>query len=472
MAARLAIGLVLVRILVPVSIDDAVRVYFAMWWFDHPSFSAQPFWPPGFFYVYGLACGLADDALIAPRLLTLGLALACGAVIALVPRVSPEIRFTAASWILFSPLSLVLGTVPLSESLYALTLLSGLVLLCRFLEDASPWSLIGSGTLYLFASMVRYEAWPMLVLYTVFACTRRPHGISPALAWALRAFPWAFVSIWMALLGALEADPALFVSSVRLDSYGPGDPFRALAHPLAWIVIVQLAASVASLAPAIGDAIGKRRLMKDLAWEAHLVVAIAFLTFAIFTRNVGSQYPIRVFFPVVVLASVPVARLVTGAVPARSRMRAGALVAGLLAVSGLAYAIALPAGHHRTEEEVARRVLSVYDAAVLSPGDHVLVDPVPPQSMSIWVYMNRPKTTHVDRRTEASYMDCNISDPPGWLPSTRLCVVRIESRAALLESMGWLKYDVVPPYSLYVRPPGAPAVGTCVTAPSKAVLTH
>lgn len=464
LGARLAIGLALVFLLAPISVDDAVRVYFAMWWFDHPSFYAQPFWPPGFFYLYGLVCGLARDGLIAPRLLTLALALGTGAVVWLETGSSRTCRWIAAAWLLLSPLTLVLGTVPLAETLFMLAILGGLVALGRFLSTGSPASLAAASALYLAASMVRYEAWPLIPLFTLFACLRRPRDLSLPIAWVLRLLPWAFPALWMALLGLLEADPVIFMHNIELDSYGPGDLAEAFRSPLAWIVGLQALASLAATVPGILAAIRRSARPESLLWETHVVLAALVVAWALASRNVPSQFPIRLLHPLIVLGSVPVARLIERSVPAGRHVHAAALLALVLATSGLCFALTIEPGYDRTGHAAAAKVREAYERSILSPGDHVIVEASPPTSRAVVVYLNRPRTTHVDRTYETSYFSCWTRPAPGWAPHVRMAVIERQEHAAYVESIGWKKWNVVNEFTLYIRPDRAAPLCGCPRA--------
>jgi hypothetical protein len=459
--SRLATGIVLVLLLVPVSLDDSFRMFYALWWWDHPSFYPLPFWLPGQFYLYGLVSGLASDALLAPRLLTLALHLGTGLVLALDRSAAPPVRWIAAAWLLFSPLSLVLGTVPLSEAMFVLLVIGGLVAMSRFLASGRPWPLVASALLYLGAASVRYEGWVLLPLFTAFTFARRCAGISRTILWILRVLPWTFPVAWMLLLWRLEADPLLFLDNIRMDLYGSGDLRAAFSSPTSWIVGVQVAAALAALAPGIAAAARRRAAPRDLLWEAHLGVAFLFLAWALATDNVPSQYAIRLFYPVVVLASVPAARLLAGAVPASRQMAAGALCGLVLAVAGLSYALTLEPGHDPSSREAARQVREAFDTGVTGEGDHVIVDMEPPSTMSVVVYANRHPTIHADAGFSKSHLECWETSAPGWVESVRLAVVRDPDHAAYLETLGWTRWRTTPPWSIYVRPRGAPPTGTC-----------
>ena len=456
--ARLAIGIALVALLAPVSIDDAHRMFYALWWYEHPSFYPLPHWLPGQFYVYGLAAGLSSDALLAPRILTLLLHLASGAILALDRSASPEARWAAAVWLMLSPLSLVLGTVPLSETLFVLLALGGLVALSRFIDSGRPWPLVVSAFLYLGASTVRFEGWALLPVFTAFTFARRA-SISRPIVWALRLLPWTFPAAWMLLLHGLEADALLFLDNVRTDRFGPGDLLADLASPAAWIVGLQVAAALASLAPGVAAALRRKSTLVDLLWEVHLVVAVLFVSWTLVTANVPSQYPIRLLYPVVVFASVPVARLLASA--ARRQVPAGALVGLVLAVAGLSYALTLPPGFDVPSHNAARHVREAYASGLLEEGDHVIVAMQAPETMSVVVHINRPSTIHADRGHSRSYLSCREGNPPGWLESVRMAVVVEADHGSYLEELGWQRWRESPPWSLLVRPEGAPAPGAC-----------
>ncbi|HUT79499.1 MAG TPA: hypothetical protein VM285_17515, partial [Polyangia bacterium] len=112
LGARAAIGAVLVFALLPVCLDDHFRVFHAIWWWEHPAFTSSYQWLPGFLYVYGPLVGLTDDTVTAPRILTLAIHLVGSALLAADAGESSRARLLAVVWLLCSPLSMVLGTVP------------------------------------------------------------------------------------------------------------------------------------------------------------------------------------------------------------------------------------------------------------------------------------------------------------------------------------------------------------------------
>ncbi|MBW2262345.1 MAG: hypothetical protein JRG91_10265 [Deltaproteobacteria bacterium] len=459
--SRLAVGIVLVLLLVPVSLDDSFRMFYALWWYDHPSFYPLPFWLPGQFYLYGLVSGMASDALLTPRIVTLALHLGTGCLLALDRSADPPVRWVAAVWLMLSPLSLVLGTVPLSEALFVLLVLGGLVAMSRFLDSGRPWALAASTLLYLGAALVRYEGWVLLPLFTAFTFAHRTTAISRPTIWALRILPWTFPAVWMLLLWRLEANPVLFLDNIRMDLYGSGDLRAAFSSPASWVIGLQVAAALASLAPGIAAAVRRRASMRDLLWEAHLAAAVLFLAWTLATDNIPSQYAIRLFYPVIVFASVPAARLLAGAVRPSRLVAAGALSGLVLSVAGLSYALTLEPGHDGPSFETARQVREAYARGVIDEQDHVIVDMEPPGTMSLVVYANRHDTVHADAGFSKSYLECWEMSPPGWVKSVRMAVVLDESHASYLETLGWRRWQGTPPWSIYVRPAGSPAPGAC-----------
>jgi hypothetical protein len=453
LAARAAAGCALVARLPHVSVDDAFRTFYAWWWWEHPSFYPLPHWPPGYFWVYGSVVGATGDLLLAPRVFTLAVHLTTGALLAGDRTAPAPVRWTAAAWILLSPLSLVLGTVPLSEALFGLCAVGGVVSLGRFASTARAAPLLAASLAYTAAATVRYEGWILAGVFTLVSLVRRPAGLSPVTAWMLRLLPWSFPIAWVTTLGLIEGDPLLFLRNVSTDLHGRGDLGAALGDPASWVVGVQALVAAIALTTAAAAALRRSRGVAGLVWEIHLAAALSMIAAFVATGNVPSQYTLRMLYPVVLFGALPVARTLAGWT-GRARLVPGVVLGAVLAGASIPYLLVLEPGHDRVAAAVAEEVDAAYERGTLSRADHVLVEMDPPRTMSVVVHIDRPGRVHVDDGGRESLFSGGRCTP--WLHRVRLAAVLESAHLAALERRGWRRLARVDGWTLMLRPRSSP----------------
>lgn len=459
---RLAAGLALVFLLEPVSVDDAFRTFHAMWWWKNPSFYPLPHWPPGTFWVYGLVNGLLNDGLVVPRLLTLALSLATIIWILSDVEETPGVRWSAAIWFAFSPLGLVLGTVPLSEALFLFLLTGGMVLLRRYLRAGSPWCLLGASTMYLLCTTVRYEGWAFVPMFLLLSLLRRSSGSSSFSTWALRLLPCVFPVIWVLLLWKVEARPLLFLGNVATDSFGRGSLAETFSSPSSWIVLLQLVMASVVMIWSGWRVVRQGRSLSSSIWEAHGAMAMLVLILALVSGNLPSQYTIRVFHPLIVFSCIPMGHWLSTGHVSRVRLRRRSFALGIVLIVGsILYIDNLEAGHDQEAQRVAGHVEDARLRGALDEKDHILVDMLPPRTMSVVVYLNRWDVTHVDSTHHQSYFSCWRTPAPVWMKDVRAAVVRKERSVNSLRDRGWEVLVREGGWQLLIRTPDASSPTSC-----------
>jgi hypothetical protein len=458
---RAVVGAALILVLLPVCIDDHFRVFHAVWWWEHPSFTSSYQWLPGFLYVHGPLAGLTGDTVLAPRVLTLALHLAAVALLAADTGGSRGARWLAAVWLLASPLSLVLGTVPLTESLGLLAVIGAVVGLRRWSAGGELKALLLAACCSLFSTAVRYELWAFLPLFTLAALGRRP-ARGRAVARALAALPWFFPLVWTALLWAVEGTPFAFLGLVRDDHLGAGSLWASLRSPPAWAIPVQAVIGGGVAAAAALPAVRRKAPLAEWLWEAHALVAAAVLIGLVSTGDVPSQYPERMLLWIVAFSAIPVGLLADRRLGggAGRRLFAGAALGGLLLALGAGYALGLPLGVPAGDFEAGLALRRSFERGHLSGDDHVVIEHALPESTAPFVYSNRPGNVHIDalgtgcpsRLLSAVPTICPV---PEWTPRARLVLARDPGTVDALLAAGWSVRDRIGDWTFVLRGPGA-----------------
>jgi hypothetical protein len=354
--------------------------------------------------------------------------------------------------------------VPLTESLFVLLAVGGVVCLERFLQSGRPVTLLGAAVLYLGASMVRYEGWVLLAVFFVFACARPAEGIKRACSAAIAALPFVFPVVWSMWQRGMTGNPFGYLDNVRTDSHGSGDLFAALKTPGSWLIAAQFFAAIAVTSLAICKLLSKRLRFSDLLWEIHAGAALLWIFWALATDNVPSQYPPRLIYPAIVFSSLPLAGAVIQRVKPAYAFRSIVYSAFFLGVFSSAYVLGLPAGYHQPSYAAASLVRSLYDRQILAPNDHVLVDHNLPQSTAVVVYANKSDLVHINTMgpsCPADLFKCAQPRRSKWSDKVRLAVIWDMSKAPYLAKLGWFPVARTDTWTLFLRPSGAASLGTC-----------
>lgn len=464
LGARAIVGVFLVLGLAPICVDDYFRVFHADWWWDHPSFTSSHEWLPGYLYVYGPVVGFTHDLVVAPRVLTTALQLVAGALIALLPNAARGTRLLAAGIFLFSPLSLALGTAPLSETLLFCLLVAGVGALARYLASGDVRIGLVAAVLYLAATAVRYEGFVFAAVFFALVVARRPANAGRWLGVAVAAVPWIFPIAWTALLWASVGAPFSYLGSVRDDHFGPGDVLGSLASAegavTALLALAALAVSAVRVAAsAVRGELGGRVL------ELHTVVAMALAGAVILTGNVPSQYPLRLLFPVIAFGALPLAEAAFARFAAHPRAAVLAVAGAALSFAGAGLAVVSRAPGVPAEDlEVAAAIREGYSSGTLRDEEHVVIQRDLPSAAAVFVFANLDDRVHVDAlgvRCPARLLTASpaLCPDPDWARRARVAVVRAGGFEELyVARLGWTLGKTAGRWRLYVWREGAPGL--------------
>jgi hypothetical protein len=460
---RLLLGAILVTSLSPICVDDYFRVFHADWWWSHISFATSYDWLPGHAYVYGTVIGLTGDMDLSVRAASLFFAAATGAAILLAPRAAPGVRAGAVAIALFAPLSLLLGTVPLTEAPFGAFAIAGVVLLSRFLDGRRALPLLLAGACYLAAGMVRYEGWALIPVFSIAALAVRCRDVSRPVQAALAGLPWIFPVVWTATLWAIQGEPFLYLGAVGEDHFGPSAAVGLAASPAGLFSLLLILAGLAAAVVNVRDVRRGSSEVPALAaaiWEAHLAAACLVVLAVVLADSVPSQFPERVLYLPALLSAVPLARALGGPVHGAARAAfAGVLAAGAIWAAGAAVASggAAPA----EEREIAGALRAAFDRGTLAPGDHVVVEYQLPEAAAVYVFSNARGNVHIDNLgglcPPKMLLGFETMCPfPEWAPRTRAAVVRRGMVSmAYLRSIGWSVAHATTSWAIMARPPGA-----------------
>ena len=430
LAVRALVAVALTLGLAPISVDDYFRVFHARWWWDHVSFSSSYEWLPGYQYVYGPLVGLTDDMVLAPRILTAALHLGAAAVVARLGASAPRgATLLAIGVLLFSPLSLVLGTVPLSESLFICLGVSGAALLARYLERGDVRIELAAAVLYLAAATVRFEGFALAGVFTAVALSRRPANIDRGSAAAVALVPWIFPAVWSALMWASSGDPFHYLRNIRDDHFGPGDVLAALLSPegivTAALAIGACAASVVRLGAA-----ARRGAWSGAILELHAILFAGIAAAAVASGNVPSQYPLRILYPVIAFGALPLGCAAAAVLEGHGRALGVALLGAGVAFAGAGFSIAtLSSGIPAEDLAAAAAIRSALDRGQLGADGQVVIEHELPSAACLFVFANDAARVHIDALGDT----CSpkvltefkpFCPMPPWTGDVRLAVVR------------------------------------------------
>ncbi len=472
-SVRLLVGIVLVLLLVPISIDDDIRIFHAQWWYELPSFSPSHFWVPGYFYLYGLVVGLTGDGLIAPRLLTLFLHLLIGAILMIDHGRHPRERLLASVWVLFSPLSLVLGTVPLAETLFMGLAFGGVVCIGSWLRNGNISRLVLASLFYVGASMVRYEGWILIPVFSMLACSRKPVGVHRVYGIILAVVPWVVPVTWSLWFKGRTGEAFGYLRNIELDSHGVGDIWGALGQPLAVLNAVQFIVAGAVVGIALWRFLRGVVKIEEICWEAHAAASLLLVLWSFITGNVPSQYPIRLLYPAIMFAAIPVAGIIGSNVTGARLRLVGLAMGGILLISGMGYALSLEPGCHVPGYRAGLAINSMYTEGTLGSDDHVLVDKQLPESYSVVVYSNRSDLVHLNDTGSLCWLnllECAPGRKPAWAEAVKAVVAWHDQRKRYLLFLGWKPIARNDRWVTFFRPDGSPPLGACL--PPKAGRHH
>jgi hypothetical protein len=462
LSLRAVVAVFLVLGLAPVCVDDYFRVFHAAWWWEHVSFTSSYEWTPGYTYVYGPAVGLFGDLVFAPRALTAALQLVTGLLMGLVPGATRNARLLAVGLFLFSPLSLVLGTAPLTESLFVCLLVGGAIALLRYVDTGDARLALVAAVLYLAATTVRYEGFAFAAVFSVLVAARRPEGVARWIGISVAVVPWIFPTVWTALLWASTGVPLSYLGNVRADHFGSGDVVGAIASTEGAVTALVAAAALVVSAVRVASAAVRGGLGRSV-FEIHVVASAFIAAAAIATDNAPSQYPLRVLFPTIAFGALPLAETVLAGLAARRRAAGLAIVGAALSFAAAGTAVAGQAPGVPAEDlAAAAEIRAGFARGDLRDGDHVVVQHDLPSAAAVFVFANLPDRVHIDALGDTCAPQMltaltSICPDPEWVRRVRVAVVRAGwSDERYVRSLGWAPAGRAGAWRLYVRPPGGP----------------
>lgn len=447
---RILVGLGLIVLLVPLSVDDYFRVYHAIYFWQKPSFSPSTNWLPLYAWLHGPLVGIVDETRLAPRLASLGLGV-LGAAFALRDTVGPReplerpARFLLAICV---PTSVLLFALPLSEALAGALVTAHVAALARYREAGRAGDALAASLALLGATATRYEAWALLPLAIGLMVARRPVDVRRWIVLVLAALPMVFPLRWMAHLEERTGDPLSFLGSIERDQFGASPLSEAFLGPSAPLA-VGFVVAVAFLA--LG-------LVRDVPPRVRLA-ALYGLTFVGFSGAVAiagslpSQLPARLFhLPMLLAVPSMVHLLALDRIPSR-----GLAFSGLGLVLGLASAIALPGIISPADARVGaqlRRSLAADPRAI------AVVEGPFPEITAFVVAANAVGRVQIEGaggRCRVEVFSCEFRcGRPAWIDSVRYVLVASRGLAHRFGAAGYRERARSPRYRLLERGPASP----------------
>jgi len=300
----------------------------------------------------------------------------------------------------------------------------------------------------LVAACTRYDAWPLLPIFSVFALRAvRARGAGPlGVAWAL--LPLCVPLGWMALSYTRRGDPLWFMTSVANDHFGATDPMVFLTGP-----------GVFSLGlAAVGLLVGLSRARRspDLGvYVAMVTMTGLFVVWLFASGNLPSQLPERMVYPALLLS----APLVGAAWAPWAPHRQLALAAGLL-VASAAYLVGLPDAVPPAERQLARLIDEAYAGGQLQADQHVLISGSYPEITAVLVTANHGGRVHLEgigRTCPNQVLTCDSPcGAPAWRDAVSLVLVGAGTGQRALAGRGWTPVTRVGTYQVLFRQGTAP----------------
>ncbi len=148
--------------------DDVTRVWRGWRWLDAPELVTSGGWGPLHFYLIGGALAVWPDPRLAPVAMHIVFAAATAPLLALFVRElfgSTRVGFLVGLAYALYPVSIYDSLTPRSEIIFVFFLVAALLLLARARQETGTWLQAAFAGICLgLGSMLRYEAWPLIVL--------------------------------------------------------------------------------------------------------------------------------------------------------------------------------------------------------------------------------------------------------------------------------------------------------------------
>ena len=209
--------------------------------------------------------------------------------------------------------------------------------------------------------------------------------------------------------------------------------------------------------------------LRSAIFEAHAGAALALVAWAVISGNIPSQYPLRLLYPAIILGSVPVASWLAVRTRSFRLIPAPVLLALILGVGGLAYALAIDPGYDKSSKEAADQLTQLYRGGHLGPDDHLLIDNFLPDAQRLYIYVNRFDTVHLNDMGSMCPYDliaCAPGKKPVWAGDVRVVVAWKANREHLhwLFSRGWTVVGESESWLIFYDGGQALPLGSCAAA--------
>ena len=452
---RALAGLAVAVALAPPCVDAFFRPFHAWYWAAAPQWAPSTIWLPGYTWVYGLGVGVTGETVWTPKLLSVGFHLAT---LFLLYRALPRAQRTVALiWVGLAPLAFVVGSTGLSEALFGFCLVAAVTALAAFAETGRRGALRWAAISMVAATYIRYDAWPLLPVFCVFAArASRRHGAGVT-GWLVSVLPLLAPMGWMGLSYLRRGDAFWFLTSVAGDRFGAGELEAVLVGPAslsAWLAVVGLGVSVWAMTR---DSAGPTRL-----YGAFALVAAGFVGWVLASGNIPSQLPERVFYPVLLLTAPLVA-------VAWARWSAGRLIGlvAVLLVASATYLVSLSDAVPPAERQLVRFIDEAYAGDQLAPGHHVVAVGPYPNVTALAVGSKHADRVHLEgvgRRCPNRVLSCDSPcGPPPWRDDVFLVLAGDATARLAMETRGWSAVTEVGDYAVFFRGAAAPPLCSAST---------
>ena len=443
---RAAAAILLIALLAPPCVDAFFRPFHAWYWAQDPQRAPSTLWLPAYTWVYGTAVKLTGETVWTPGLLSAVFFL--GTLGRLYRALPPSHRTVALLWVGLTPLSWVVASTGLSEAFFGFCLVFAVTELVGYGAEERGGALSWAAVAMLLAACTRYDAWPLLPLFCLFALrAARAREAGPwAAAWAL--LPLCAPLGWMMLSYARRGDALWFMTSVANDHFGATDPMLFLSGPGG------LSLGLAAVGIVVGLR-GVRRAPGLRVYTAMVTMTGLFVAWLFASGNLPSQLPERMVYPALLMS----APLVGSAWARWAAHRQLALVAGLL-VASTTYLVALPDAVPPAEGQLARLIDEAYAGGQLAPDRHVLVSGAYPEMTAVLIRSRHGSRVHLEgvgRRCPHQVLTCDSPcGAPAWRDAVSMVLVGAHKGQRAMVARGWTPVTRVGPYQVFFRLGEAP----------------
>ena len=196
------------------SADEYIRTLQAWSWAQDPGLIWKGTWPPGHAYANGLWLKMWPDLLIAPRMLTLLVAVAalvgCYQTLRAICGSSSWAPLLGSALLASRPMFVDLAAVPLTET-WIIACVSWVVFFTlRYYDTAKPGFLWAAAVVLAIATTFRFEAWMLAGLWFLWIQARPAGENTPRSLRLVACIPGLFPIMWMISKAVQTGNPLSF----------------------------------------------------------------------------------------------------------------------------------------------------------------------------------------------------------------------------------------------------------------------